>query len=187
MRTRLSRTFWPSTAAIALLIGGVAAGPAAAGSAEVSTASTHSAAHRGPVAVPAKGDLAVRLDPSTASATPAGRSACRLRVEVALDLSGTVQGTATGVTVATINAPCAEATTTPPGTFADVFSFTGSFQGTVAGAPTAGRMEYAGVTRRGGAVSAGLVLQGQAQVVASVQASAGESGVYRGIALVPRP
>lgn len=179
---RISKSLWPSSLAVAaMLVGGVAAGPAAAAG-----GSGVRAAHQAPRTVLAHGGIEVSLDPATLSATPASPTTCRLSVDVSLKLTGTVYGTASGETVAIVNAPCSAATSTPPGTFADVFRFTGAFQGTVAGAPAQGRMEYAGATRPGGAVAAALALGGNAPVLAAVKASVGGVGSYRGIAQVAR-
>ena len=152
------------------------------------------AAHGGPAAaavgagapVAAKGTIVVQLDFATLSAQPASRGAkCQLRVDAVLQLAGSVDGLAAGVTTATIDAPCALATSTPPGTYADTFQFTGTFQGNVSGKPATAQVLYAGLTRPGGAVSALLTLNGGALALAAVQARAGESGTYQGIALVP--
>ncbi|MFT4215652.1 MAG: hypothetical protein QM619_00470 [Micropruina sp.] len=135
---------------------------------------------------PARGTIAVELDGSTLTADPFGRRACRLRVDATLRLSGTITGTASGVTTAIIGAPCEQVLATPPGTFADVFQFVGTFDGTVLGTKATARTLYAGVTEPGGAVSAGLALRGTASASALVKAQAGGTGSYRGTASAPR-
>lgn len=182
-----------SAAAVALLLG---AAPAAAAAAPLATAapSTHQAAAGAPGAdaaagrsIVAKGTIAVQPNFATLTATPVSHGAkCLLRVESTLALAGTAEGAATGVTLATIDAPCASATTNPPGTFADTFRFAGAFQGTISGAPVTADVEYAGVTRAGGEVSALLTFHGGATLVAEVQARAAGSGTYQGIALAPK-
>lgn len=144
------------------------------------------AAHRAGVSIQVRGTIAVHLDPSTLEAVPAGRGTmCQLSVGVTVELAGTIDGTATGVTVATVHAPCAAATSTPPGTFADTFRFTGRFHGAISGIRASADVEYAGVTRAGGDVSALLVLHHGATALATVQARAGDSGTYRGLAAAP--
>ncbi len=73
-----------------------------------------------------------------------GEPRCEFQVRGRLIFEGTLRGEADGTTTALIFAPCAEATTNPPGTFS----------GTVAGLPTAGKLTYAGITRAGGAIRA---------------------------------
>ena len=56
----------------------------------------------------------------------------------------------------TIFAPCEEATTSPPGTYVDHFSFQGSADGTVHGASATGTVSYSGITRPGGEIDNAL-------------------------------
>lgn len=192
MSTRFSRLSPAVFAAATLVVlGSLTAGPAGAAAPPTITSPASSTlgqtlAHHGYKSVTVKGSLQVQLDPSTLQAVPvAGGTKCQFSVGVTLNLAGTVQGTAKGTTVAIINAPCADALSTPPGTFSDVFRFSGNFQGSVSGVPTTAKVEYAGVTRAGGAVSASLVLLGnRATVLAAVQASAGVEGTYYGVGLI---
>ncbi|MFT3876332.1 MAG: hypothetical protein QM708_07925 [Propioniciclava sp.] len=131
----------------------------------------------------AQGTIAVELDGSTLTATPVGSRACRLRVDATLRLTGTLAGSAPGITTAIIDAPCDQALATPPGTFADVFQFTGTFTGTVHGRTAIAHTSYAGVTRAGGQVTAGLALHGGASAAALVKAKAAGVGTYQGHAL----
>ncbi|MDI3331191.1 MAG: hypothetical protein QJR09_10745 [Micrococcus sp.] len=184
---------WPSRVlagtTAAVMLGAALAGPLAA--APPATASVPRAApsagapHQTPAAIPVTGTIDVQVDLGSISATPAaGGTRCVLTADVTLQFSGTVEGTAVGETVARVNAPCSEVTTMPPGTFADTFRFSGDFEGDVAGTPTTAEVEYAGVTRAGGAVSAVLHLDGDSTVRATVRAQAGGSGTYRGIAVL---
>lgn len=191
MKTRISNMCRASGAvATVLVLGSLMAGPATAG---MQPAGTHGevqvAAHQNqkgkhsPVRQ-ASGELAVQLDPSTLQAIPiSGGSRCQFTVEVALHLTGTAVGTASGTTVAKIDAPCAEALSMPPGTFSDTFTFTGRFEGTVGGAPSTARVTYAGVTKAGGAVTASLFLKGSPLMIACAQAQAGGQGTYSGLVL----
>jgi hypothetical protein len=180
MSTRFPAFFRAVSGATAAMVLGVAlAGPALAGPAATAARPVHAIA-------PVAGTITVVLDPGTLTATPSHEGArCLFRVEAVLELDGTVDGTATGTTRALVHAPCAEATSNPPGTFADTFAFTGDFLGTVSEAGTAAEVRYAGGTRAGGGVSAVLVLDGGAVVVAAVQARAAEGGTYRGVAATP--
>ncbi|TWP38336.1 hypothetical protein [Leekyejoonella antrihumi] len=164
------------------LLSAVPMSPSAAAPTAAAPPSTHAPGSVGQT----RGTIVVQLDPSTMQAVPAAQGTrYRLSVRVTLELSGTVDGKARGVTVATVDAPCAAAISTPPGTFADTFRFTGGFHGTVSGIRASADLEYAGVTRVGGAVSALLVLHNGAAALATVQARAGDSGTYRGMAVLP--
>lgn len=185
--SRCSRTA-SGAATIIVTLGLLLGGPAAAAPSSVAAPRAHAsvspAGHAAGLAraiIPAQGTIVALPDLRTASATPThGGSRCRLRVESTLELGGTVTGTATGVTRATIHAPCAEATSNPPGTFADTFAFTGHFRGTVSAVDAMAEVRYAGVTRPGGEVSALLFLHGDAALLAAVQARADDSGTYSG-------
>jgi hypothetical protein len=179
-------------AATVAVLGAMLVGPAALPAAAASPgAPAHGrladlSAHPARAVVPVRGTIVAVPELGTLTVTPShGGARCLFRLESTLELEGVVAGTATGVTQATIHAPCAEATSNPPGTFADTFAFTGGFTGTVAGDAAAAEVTYAGVTRAGGEVSALLLLDGDATVVATVNAGvdvAGDfSGTYRGI------
>ncbi len=191
MKTRISSMCRAGGAvASALLLGSLMAGPAAAARPALGTqGSVQSAVHqnqngkRSPVRQ-ATGELAVQLDPSSLQAVPiSGGNRCQFTVNVVLHLTGTAVGAASGTTVAKIDAPCADALAMPPGTFSDTFKFTGGFEGTIDGFPSAARVTYAGVTRAGGAVSASLFLKDGPSMLACVQAQAGGRGTYSGLLL----
>jgi hypothetical protein len=79
-------------------------------------------------------------------------------------------------------ASCSEVATTPPGTFADVFAFAGTFAGTVDGAPVEASLRYAGATRAGGEITALMALTRGARALLKVDAMAGQRGGYVGLA-----
>lgn len=193
MRTRSGRlALLAPVVAAGIAVGTIITAPAAAAELVGSPAGTGTSAviqpalHRAGTAVPARGGLQVSIDPATLQAAPVGDGTrCLLRVQVTLVFTGTVSGTASGTTSALVEGTCADATSTPPGTFRDAFRFTGNFHGAVAGATVWAAVEYAGVTRVGGQVSALLLLRGDTQVLGAVQAQAGGSGSYRGVVLRP--
>lgn len=149
-------------------------------SATTADAGTHRTSRPAHSSATTQGTIAVELDGSTLTAGPVGHRACRLHVNATLRLTGTIDGTASGSTTAIIKAPCDQALATPPGTFADVFQFSGTFQGTVRGKNTTARTRYAGVTRAGGAVLAVLTLRGTTSATVFVEAQAGGTGTYHG-------
>ena len=80
----------------------------------------------------------------------------------------------------TIFAPCEEATTNPPGTYFDHFTFEGAFEGTVHGETATGTITYWGITRPGGEIDNALVkLRGGAWATLKVDA-APDAGVFAG-------
>lgn len=181
---RSSRVLTGTVAAVVL--SAVLACPTAAAPADprASGPTAPLATDRARAGIPVEGTIAVQLDLPTASVTPTARNTrCILRVPATLELVGAVDGEAAGMTTATINAPCSEVTMKPPGTFSDTFRFTGDFDGEVTGVPASADVEYVGVTRPGGEVSAALLMHGDATVVSSVRAVAGEGGTYRGVAV----
>ena len=194
MSTRFSVSSRFVLAAIGVvLLGGLPAGPAAAaglspgspppGSQALGASGGVASPYPGS-AGPAQGDLVVRVDPSTLRAEPVAQGTRgRLRAGVTITATGTVAGTAEGTTTAIVHAPCAAATSNPPGAFADTFRFTGAFHGEVLGSPTTAAVEYAGLTRPGGDVSAALVLHGDVTVLAAVRARVGATGTYRGLVI----
>jgi hypothetical protein len=182
-RTSTTRAF--SGLAIAVMLTALVAGaaPAAAATSRAPAAEQVAGTPGGSprAAVPVRGTITAVPDLGTLTVTPSpGGERCRFRLESTLELDGSVAGTATGVTEATIHAPCAEATSNPPGTFADTFAFRGDFAGTVAGDAATAEVTYAGLTRAGGEVSALLVLQGEATAVAAVRAGLDPAGVFAG-------
>ena len=114
-----------------------------------------------------------------------GSNRCEFEVQGRLIFEGTLIGEADGTTTALVFAPCAEATTNPPGTSKDVFRFEGSFSGTVAGVPTAGQLTYAGITRAGGAIRAVIRLSGDnaRATLHTRDARVLVGGSYRGVAV----
>jgi hypothetical protein len=87
-----------------------------------------------------------------------------------------------GTTNALIAAPCASVSTTPPGTFADVFAFRGTFAGHIGDEPASATLTYAGVTRPGGAIRAGITMRNGATALVEVDAAVGVGGTYAGFA-----
>jgi hypothetical protein len=135
--------------------------------------------------VHAAGSFTALVDFSTLAASDVARSKCAFQVEGTLAFTGTLDGVARGRTTALIDAPCSEALSNAPGTFRDLFRFDGDFAGTVDGAPTTGPLSYAGVTRPGGSIDAGIVLRGDSATAAlrAIDARLAVGGRYRGIAV----
>jgi hypothetical protein len=130
----------------------------------------------------ARGDFTVAVNVASATFEDVGTKACKLTVDATLSFTGTIVGAAEGTTVALVAAPCSEVSTTPPGTFADVFAFVGDFAGTIDGEPAAAKLGYAGATRAGGAIKAIMTLSHGARGLLRVEAVAGEGGSYAGFA-----
>src|SRR5688500_6979592 len=104
-----------------------------------SAASLASAARQ----IDASGSFDALVDFATLTLTPRGQN-CLLTVSGQLVFSGTIQGTATGQTSALVFASCADVATNPPGTFADVFKFEGTFEGSVDGEAAQANLSYMG-------------------------------------------
>lgn len=130
---------------------------------------------------PAAGAFTVAVAFPTAAFEDVGMQLCRVSIDGTLTFTGTLTGVATGTITALVLAPCSEAQSTPPGTSRDVFRFQGTFAGTVDGAPTAGALTYAGVTRVGGAIDATVLLAGPARAALRADAVAGVGGTYAGV------
>jgi hypothetical protein len=138
--------------------------------------------------VRASGAFSATVDFASLVATPVGKSSCRFRVEGTLTFTGTLTGAADGGTTALVHAPCDQALSSPPGTFADVFRFEGSFTGTAAGVPVVGAdLAYAGVTRAGGGIDASIRVraEGVQATLRTTDAVVGVGGTYDGV-VVPR-
>lgn len=134
-------------------------------------------------AVSAAGAFGADLDFATLTATPAANgNHCELSVQGTLTFTGTLDGDADGTTTAYVLAPCEEVLAAPPGTYRDVFRFTGSFVGTVAGTPATGKLAYAGVTRSGGSIDAVIRLSGTSTALLRAEAMVAEGGTYVGVA-----
>lgn len=128
-----------------------------------SVASTGAAAPAGASpnrAQPADGAFVVGPDVTFGVPQDVKGNKCLLTVNGTLHFTGSLEGAATGTTKALVFATCAEATAAPPGTYFDVFRFTGEFEGSVLGEPASGRLTYAGVSREGGAIDARIALRG---------------------------
>lgn len=134
--------------------------------------------------VHAAGDFTAVVDFPSLVTRDVGWSTCEFRVTGTLAFTGTLEGRAAGTTTALIDAPCSQALRNPPGTFGDVFRFEGRFTGTVDGSHARGRLDYAGVTRPGGAIHAAITLWGGHAKAAlhTVKARIGVGGAYRGVA-----
>lgn len=134
-------------------------------------------------AVRASGAFLVAADYTTLTAAPAAHgNHCVLTVAATLTFAGTLDGTAEGTTGVHVLAPCDEVLAAAPGTFRDVFRFTGTFSGSVAGTPTTGQLGYTGTTRPGGAIGAMIRLRGSSTAVLRADATVGVGGSYRGVA-----
>lgn len=129
--------------------------------------------------VPADGEFAVAITgPPDLRPLPGDR--CLATVPVTLTFEGTLDGDAPGTIRIAVDASCDQAFAVQPGTFADVFLFTGTFTGTVAGEPAETRLVYTGVTRVGGEVRGLIGLAGDADGLLRVEATAGTGGTYSG-------
>lgn len=122
------------------------------------------------------------LELSTFSSTPVG-SNCELTVSGALlfnDEVGTIGGVADGTTTALVFAPCDDATSTPPGTFRDVFQSELTFVGTIDGVPAISDLTYRGKTAVGGEIDAKFIFTNGVVGVLEVDAILGVGGTYEG-------
>lgn len=137
---------------------------------------------------PASGTFDIALD-AVLGVEPVRGDRCELTATSTLTLSGTVEGSAQGTSTVVIFAPCPQATSAPPGTYFDLFSFDGAFSGTVEGAAATGTISYSGVTRPGGEINNAL-MQLRGGVWATLRADAGSDparpgtfvGSYEGVA-----
>lgn len=90
--------------------------------------------------------------------------------------NGDIVGAATGVTTALVDASCADAEASPPGTYSDVFRSTGRFVGSIGGVAVSGNLRYQGVTQPGGHIDASITIRDgrvRAVLVATAQVLAG--------------
>ncbi|MDP5185125.1 hypothetical protein QOZ88_21035 [Blastococcus sp. BMG 814] len=129
--------------------------------------------------VPADGAFTVAIT-GAPDLQPLPGDRCLATVPVTLAFEGTLEGTAPGTIRIAVDAPCDQAFAVPPGTFADVFLFSGTFTGTVAGEPADARLVYTGITRPGGEVRGLMLLSGDARGLLRVEATAGAGGTYSG-------
>lgn len=93
-----------------------------------------------------------------------------------MTFDGTLVGVASGTTTAYVLATCDQVLAAAPGTYRDVFRFTGVFTGTVAGTPTSGELSYAGVTHPGGEIGATIRLEGGSSAVLRADARVAVGG-----------
>ena len=160
-----------------------------ASTAEAATDQTRAAALSPTEQVRAAGSFTASVDFASLVPTPIGKRRCQFQVEGTLTFVGTLTGAANGVTTALIQAPCEDALSNPPGTFADVFRFEGSFTGTAAGVSvTDAELRYAGVTRPGGLIDATIKL-GTMKAKATLRtagARLGLGGNYHGVVITHR-
>ena len=133
--------------------------------------------------VATSGEFDALVDFSTLTLTPRGRN-CLLVVDGQLVFSGTIEGTATGTTSALVFAPCSDVSTSPPGTFRDVFRSELEFEGTVDGAPAQGRMLYQGGVREGGRIEGRVLLSRGISGALEVDAQVAVGGSYSGSVVV---
>lgn len=135
-------------------------------------------------AVPASGDFVVDKPVLSAPKDLPGKR-CKLIVSGELIFTGTLAGTATGITTAVVQAPCKEAINNPPGAFRDVFRFEGDFTGTVNDTATTGKLTYFGVTAPGGDITAAIHLKSpKAHASLRADATVLVGGSYSGVAKV---
>jgi hypothetical protein len=161
-----------------LVLGTVLAGGPAGATTEPTSAGTAPL----PSPVPASGTFDAIIDPG--SFTFRDRlGGCELTVNGTLVFSGTLTGDAVGTTTALVFAPCSQVATQPPGAYADIFRFVGTFTGAVAGDPVTTTLTYAGVTHVGGAIDAAIVAGGDVPVAARAEAIVATGGSYTGLAL----
>ena len=150
------------------------------------TAITGPAAAAGNGAARAEGAFTVDPDVQFGAPEPVKGDKCKLTVTGTLHFTGDVAGAAAGTTTAIVFATCEEAMAAPPGTYFDVFRFTGEFAGTVFGEPAEGRLTYAGVTQEGGDIDARIRLRGDAWAqLRTTDAVVLQGGTYRGKAKRP--
>jgi hypothetical protein len=149
----------------------------------VRTPAVRSAAHQRVDVVRASGTFDVLLDLESFRLQPVGNR-CLLTVSGTLTFAGTLLGTATATTTALEDASCDEVAASPPGTFADIFTSTGAFSGTVDGRPVSADLVYAGRTAVGGSIEAIMRFTGDLTGVLHVDATLGVGGSYRGVLVV---
>ncbi|NEK57056.1 hypothetical protein GCU56_04110 [Geodermatophilus sabuli] len=131
--------------------------------------------------VPASGDFTVAVTgPPVVRPLPGDRCLGTAPVQLSFAAGGTLTGQAPGTIRIAVDAPCTVAFTAPPGTYGDVFAFTGTFTGTVDGAPTSATLVYTGVTRPGGSVGGLMALSGDTHGLLGGTATAGVGGTYSG-------
>ena len=133
--------------------------------------------------VSASGEFDAIVDFSTLTLTPRGRN-CLLVVDGQLIFSGSIEGTATGTTSALVFAPCAAVSTSPPGTFRDVFRSELEFEGTVDGVPAQGSMLYQGGVQEGGRIEGRVLLSRGISGALDVDAQVAVGGSYSGSVVV---
>jgi hypothetical protein len=172
------RTILPGVASLLLL----GCTEASVNPTAVETLHSEQAIMAGPTDV--SGTYGAVVDFSTLSLTPRGRN-CRLVVDGKLVFSGSIEGTATGTTTALVFAPCSEVTTTPPGTYRDVFTSDLHFVGTVDGEAATANVLYQGVTQVGGTIGGHLHFANGVAGVLDVNAIVAVGGSYEGRLVVP--
>ena len=169
-----------ATLAALVAVGACADGRGALDPATPASDLSAAAAHQ----VEAAGDFDAIVDFTTVSFTPRG-SNCLLVVEGALVFTGTIEGTASGVTSALVFAPCEDVSTTPPGTYRDVFRSELEFEGTVNGGElTHAKVLYQGGVEVGGEIDAHIIFSNGIAGVLDASAIVAEGGTYRGSVVV---
>jgi hypothetical protein len=120
---------------------------------------------------------------------PAPGRGCLLTVTGAITFPGPADsgqdaalvGTAVGVTTALVDASCAQAQATAPGTYPDVFRSRGTFVGTIGGVPVTGALVYRGTSDAGGQIEADLTIRdGRVSATLSADARVLLGGSYSG-------
>ncbi|HYN28863.1 MAG TPA: hypothetical protein VES95_03195 [Dermatophilaceae bacterium] len=177
--------------AVVLLLGvtllapsATATSAASASAGPVDTAGpAHGTSQGATAATAASGTFTIAADFTTLSASPAAHGRhCTVTLQGVLTFTGTLEGGAEGSITARILAPCDQALASPPGTFRDVFRFTGGFEGAIGGVTASGALTYAGVTSPGGSIGAVIRLRGTSTAVLRADAAVGVGGSYTGVA-----
>lgn len=178
----MSSTVRIAAASAALLLASTAVavgGPATAAGPEASKGAGNGKAMK------ADGAFTVGADVTFGAPESVKGDKCKLTVNGTLHFTGDLEGPAVGTTTAVVFATCEEVGAAPPGTYFDVFTFKGDFDGTVFGEDTTGTLTYAGVTQAGGDIKARIKLRGDAWAVLRAKAQVLVGGDYTGKAKAP--
>ena len=175
----MSRAHWMAVTA-AMLVGGCAQdnGLLAPAADDVHPSMTVTARRTA-----ASGDFLATVDFSTVTFTPRGRN-CLLEIAGQLVFSGDIVGAAVGTTSALVFASCEAVSTTPPGTFRDVFRSELQFEGTVSGEQAQGSVMYQGGVQPGGQLEGRLLWSNGISGVLDVDAVVAVGGTYEGSLVV---
>jgi hypothetical protein len=129
---------------------------------------------------PAAGAFQANINFVTVQLKDVPPSSCLLTVDGVLTFTGTLVGTAAGMTNALETAPCSAVSVNPPGTFSDAFQFRGHFVGTVNERHIDTSLTYSGVTYVGGHIDAIISLLGSGIGPLRATATVAVGGTYIG-------